>query len=144
MKREVSAGGLIVCPIHKQWYVLILKDMNETWTFPKGLIEKGERPEDAAAREIEEEVGIVDLKLIAPLPDVQYFYKRHTTIEKTVHYFVFVSMTRMKPKPQKEEGIREAQWVKMVRAIDMIGYRETNVKLLEETWKLLMLRTYKN
>lgn len=143
MKTEVSAGGVIVCSIHNQWYVLILKDMNDTWAFPKGLIEKGEKPEDAALREIKEEVEIAGLKLLTALPAIQYFYDGNGTIKKTVHYFVFQSHRRVRPHAQKEEGIREAKWVSIDRAIDMIGYRQTNVTLLEETWKLLQPLMYK-
>lgn len=142
MKTETSAGGLIVCSIRSKWYVLILRDMNETWTFPKGLIEKGEKPEDAALREIKEEVEIAGLKLLAALPPIQYFYERSGTIKKTVHYFVFQSQRRVRPHAQKEEGIREAKWVSIDRAINMIGYHQTNVALLEETWKLVKPQTY--
>ena len=144
MKTAMSAGGVIVSLIHNQWFVLILKDMNDTWTFPKGLIEEGERPVVAATREIKEEVAITNLILLAPLPSIHYVYKRHGTIKKTVYYFIFQSTVRTRPKVQKEEGIQEAQWVTIDKAIDMIGYRETNVTLLEEAWNLLQLRTYKN
>lgn len=144
MKTETSAGGVIVCAIRRQCYVLILKDMNNSWTFPKGLIEKDEKPQDAALREIREEVGMSNLKLVVPLTPIQYFYQRHGTINKTVQYFIFQSNIRVRPKVQKEEGIKVAKWVPIAKAIDMIGYRQTNVGLLEETWKLLVLRTYKN
>lgn len=144
MKTETSAGGIIVCHANNQWCVLIMKDMNDAWTFPKGLIEKDEKPQDAALREIKEEVGMSNLKFVAPLTPIQYFYQRHGTMKKTVHYFIFRSMVRIRPRVQKEEGIKEAKWVSISDAIDMIGYRETNVPLLEETWKLLQLRTYKN
>lgn len=133
-----------MCPIHNQWYVLILKDMNDTWTFPKGLIEKGEKAEDAAKREIKEEVRIFGIKLLAPLTPIQYVYQRSGTIKKTVRYFIFQSTTRARPNVQKEEGIQEALWVSIDQAIDMIGYRETNVTLLEETWKLLKRQTFKS
>lgn len=138
MKTEHSAGGVIVCRLRNaRNYVLILKDMNDTWTFPKGFIEKGELAEEAARREIKEEVGISGLKFQTPLPPIQYFYKRKGTIKKTVQYFVFLSDIRTKPNVQKKEGIHEARWVSFGKAIDMIGYRETNAGLLEETKKYL-------
>ena len=142
MKSESSAGGVIVCGANNQWFVLLLKDMNSTWTFPKGVIEKGERPEEAAAREIKEEVGITGLKLLAPLTPIQYFFKRNGTIHKSVQYFVFLATNRTKPVEQKEEGIQEARWLLIEKAMDMIGYRDTNVKILEETWMLLKPQTY--
>lgn len=137
MKTEVSAGGIVACKSKTGWYVLVLRDMNDTWTFPKGLIEKGEEPNEAAIREIHEEVSIGGLKLVAPLTPVQYVYERNGRIKKTVYYFVFQSSRRIRPKPQKQEGISDARWVKLTDATEIIGYRQTNVKLLEETWKLL-------
>lgn len=44
------------------WNVLILHARGE-WDFPKGRIEDGEMPLEAALREAEEETGILDLKL---------------------------------------------------------------------------------
>lgn len=138
MKTEHSAGGVIVSRIRNEWYILVLKDMNDTWTLPKGLIEKGESPEEAAAREIKEEVGITSLKLFSPLTPIQYTYKRNGLVKKTVQYFIFVAGIRTKPTVQKEEGIREARWMPIDKAIEIIGYRETNVGLLEETRLFLM------
>ncbi len=133
MKTQSSAGGLVVCRVDHQWYVLVIRDMNDTWTFPKGLIETGETPEVAAGREIHEEVGISGLTLRASLPPITYFYERSGRIKKTVQYFIFESPSRARPKPQKQEGISEERWVKLADATQMIGYRQTNVKLLEET-----------
>lgn len=133
MKTETSAGGVIVCAVDRTWYVLLLRDMNDTWTFPKGLIELGESPQEAAVREIGEEVGISDLILLRPLSPIRYTYKRNGIVHKTVHYFLFQAKTRIRPIVQKEEGIQEAKWVAIDEAMNIIGYRETNVRLLEET-----------
>lgn len=133
MKIETSAGGVIVCAVDLTWSVLLLRDMNDTWTFPKGLIESGESPQEAAVREIGEEVGISDLTLLGPLSPIRYTYKRNGVVHKTVHYFLFQSKTRTHPIVQKEEGIQEAKWVAIDEAMNIIGYRETNVRLLEET-----------
>lgn len=141
MKTARSAGGIIVCLEGGAWYVLLLRDMNDTWTFPKGMIEKGESPETAAVREIQEEVGISGLLLLGALGPIHYTYKRNGTVNKTVRYFVYQSLTRAKPVAQREEGIQEVRCVGLDEAINSIGYRETNVKLLEETWILLRRRT---
>lgn len=137
MKSEISAGGIVICQIHQTWYVLILKDMNSTWTFPKGLIEKGETPEEAATREIAEEVGITGLRLLSPLSPIQYIYQRNGKINKTVYYFVFVSKKRAHLTVQKEEGIHEAKWLPIDDAVSEIGYRQTNVALLAETKRFI-------
>jgi 8-oxo-dGTP pyrophosphatase MutT (NUDIX family) len=44
------------------WRLLVLRAHSE-WDFPKGRIESGEKPLEAALREAEEETGITDLEL---------------------------------------------------------------------------------
>ncbi|MCQ2322871.1 MAG: NUDIX domain-containing protein [Bacteroidales bacterium] len=73
---------------------------------PKGHIEKGETPEVAAVREVEEETGISDLKIIRELPATWHCYllSGNWTIKKTSWYLMTTS-SGMKNIPQREEGI---------------------------------------
>ncbi len=137
MKTEVSAGGVVVCKFRNSWQVLVMKDMNDTWTFPKGLIEKNESPKHAAVREVAEEVGLHHLTFARKLSDIEYFYKKNGLIHKSVHYYLFISKSRQPLRCQKEEGIREAGWVAFDKAVLRIGYRKTNVALLEKAHALL-------
>lgn len=137
MKQEISAGGVIVYRWAKKWQVLLLKDMNDVWTFPKGLIEKGESPETAAQREIAEEIGLSNLILREPLATIEYFYQRNGLIHKKVHYFLFESPKRQMPVCQKKEGITAAQWADLARALTLVGYPKTNIPLLQAAQKKL-------
>ena len=57
-----TAGGIV---LQKQTgKVLLVEQANQTWSLPKGHIDKGEDALDAAIREIKEESGITQLKLI--------------------------------------------------------------------------------
>ena len=48
----------------------------EYWDLPKGHIEKGEKPEDAAKRETEEETGLADIKFVKGFKEtIRYFFK---------------------------------------------------------------------
>jgi 8-oxo-dGTP pyrophosphatase MutT (NUDIX family) len=60
------AGGIIVNPDGK---VAVVNQFGNSWSLPKGHIEKGESPLDAAIREIEEETGIprTSLRFVRPL-----------------------------------------------------------------------------
>ena len=89
MKKEISAGGVIIKRSGKIVQVLLIKDMNGNWTFPKGVVEKGESHEDAAKREIFEETGLKNIILIQKLSPIHYAYQRNGLIHKTVHYFLF-------------------------------------------------------
>lgn len=137
MNTKISAGGVVVGKTGRSWTVLLLKDMNGNWTFPKGLIEKGEEPVAAAQREVEEEVGIKNLRLLREFPPIQYMYYREGLIKKTVHYFLFESTGKSVLKPQKEEGIRGAKWFRFPEALKVVGYAKTNRPLLEAAQKFL-------
>lgn len=133
MKREVSAGGVIV---RKNKDVLLLKDMNGAWTFPKGLIDDGETPEKACVREVKEEVGL-DVTISQRIDTIEYFFTRDELIYKTVDYFLCRYDGDAIPTPQKEEGITEVKWVPFEEAIKIIGYPKTNKALLEKAKALI-------
>ncbi|NQY23810.1 MAG: RNA pyrophosphohydrolase [Campylobacteraceae bacterium] len=43
-------------------------DIKDAWQFPQGGINEGETPEEALYRELEEEIGTSDIKIIAEYP----------------------------------------------------------------------------
>lgn len=138
MKTEVSSGGVIIKSNAHRPQVLLLKDTKGEWTFPKGLIDKGEDPLTTAKRECKEEVGITDLSLVSELTTISFWYTRNgEKIHKTVHYFLFRTNGEEVLIPQKEEGITEVKYVPFDQALEIIGYRDTNVGVLEKAKDLL-------
>ena len=79
---------------------------------PKGHIEKGEMPEQAALREVEEETGIDNLQIVKELPSTWHCYIEHEiwTLKRTYWYLMGTTET-IQPKPQTEEGITEIKLV---------------------------------
>lgn len=133
MKIEMSAGGVVYHKKGKGFEVLLLKDKNGNWTFPKGLIEDKEDKLGTARREISEEVGLKNTKFISDLPPIGYWYKwQQSLIKKTVYYFLFEAIGSEEPKPQAEEGIQEVKWFTPQKALAIIGYRKTNEPVLRE------------
>ena len=53
---SLSAGAIPIRAKNGSWEVLLLRSFRY-WDFPKGMVETGEDPWDAAIREIEEETG---------------------------------------------------------------------------------------
>lgn len=138
MREEISAGGVVFKKTEDKFYLLLLKDQNDNWTFPKGLIEPSEDPKEAAKREIGEETGITQIEFFKELTPIQYWYKwEGNLIKKTVHYFLFEAKREEAFKPQKEEGITEVRWFSSEEAYQMVGYPKTNKKILEEVFKEL-------
>lgn len=55
---RASAGGIVV---NKEGKVVLVEQHGNSWSFPKGGIEEGEEPLEAAMREIAEETGLKEL-----------------------------------------------------------------------------------
>jgi len=76
----------------KRTFLLLLSGLTkqELWEFPKGLIEKKERAQEAALREFAEETGIDQVELIPGFKKIlKYFYRRdEMLVGKTVTYFL--------------------------------------------------------
>lgn len=102
MKTEISAGGIVVRNIRGLWEVLVLQDMNDAWTFPKGKIDTGEMPRQAARREIQEEVGIRDIHMRRKLPAIHYIYIKKTALSAKPFTIIFLNQTGMKNSSIKQ------------------------------------------
>jgi len=102
-----AAGGLVQNPTGA---ILLIHRLGH-WDLPKGKLEDGEHPEDAALREVEEECGLSDLQLIRSLPKTwhTYFHEGHWKIKTTHWYHLFTEDSRL-PEPQASEGIEQAVW----------------------------------
>lgn len=59
-RRRFSAGVVIVRRMPEGWRYLLLR-VYRTWDFPKGGVEAGEAPLEAAVREVAEETALTDL-----------------------------------------------------------------------------------
>jgi 8-oxo-dGTP pyrophosphatase MutT (NUDIX family) len=57
----LSAGVVVARETSEGWRFLLLRAFNH-WDFPKGMVEAGEEPLDAAIREVREESLIADLE----------------------------------------------------------------------------------
>lgn len=82
------------------------------WDLPKGKIEKGESVEQAAIREVEEECGITQLKIIKPLIDTYHLYTLNDKLVlKQSIWFEMQTNDDSSLVPQLEENITAAQWM---------------------------------
>src|SRR3954447_15775259 len=91
MRREFSAGGVLVRRLQGEWVVAAIRPGGRqpgVWALPKGRIDEGERGEATALREVEEETGARG-RVVGKLGDVRYWFNwRGERIFKVVSFFL--------------------------------------------------------
>jgi len=125
-----QAGSIVVRLDAREPQVLLVTARRNprNWIFPKGHIEKGESPEQAALRETREEAG-VSASLIGPAGILEYGF---LGAKARVEYFL-VLFTREAGPP--EDG-RQRIWCGLDDALERLSYKNTR-KLLRKAWKQL-------
>jgi ADP-ribose pyrophosphatase YjhB (NUDIX family) len=126
-----AAGGLVLNP--KKELLFIYR--NNSWDLPKGCIENGESIETAAIREVEEECGIFNLKLIKPLTTTYHIYNRNGITLKETHWFLMTSDYNKELVPQIEEGITEVIFKNKKAVNKALKNSYANIKLVYDTYK---------
>ena len=119
---EVSAGGVVYRRAGDSIDVLICKDAGyHRWVLPKGLVGPGESFEQAAVREVEEEVGVRG-RLVQPLgePEKYIYTARGVRVFKTVHYFLLEYESGSEQDHDHE--MEEVRWTPLDSAIDTVAY----------------------
>jgi bis(5'-nucleosidyl)-tetraphosphatase len=96
MLTEHSAGAVIFHRENGGPLFLILKYEEGHWGASKGHVEKGESLEQTALREIREETGLTDLKLVPGFKtENHYFYQKDGQLSsKTVTFFLAEALSR--------------------------------------------------
>jgi 8-oxo-dGTP pyrophosphatase MutT (NUDIX family) len=91
VKREFSAGGVLVRRMRGRWFLAAIRPGGKpegVWALPKGLIGPGERAEETALREVAEETG-AEGTLMGKLGDIRYVYTwAGERIFKVVSFFL--------------------------------------------------------
>lgn len=124
LKVQTSSGGVIFrrkddCIE----IVMVTVKEGQVWCLPKGVIDKGELPEDTAIREVREEAGVRG-NIIEKLGEITYWYyikEEHAKCKKTVHFFL-MEYAEGNIKDHDQE-VNDAFWIPLDEAIKKAQYK---------------------
>jgi 8-oxo-dGTP pyrophosphatase MutT (NUDIX family) len=120
---EVSAGGVVV----RGGDVVVIVPTrraasgHKVLALPKGHVDPGETPAQAAEREVREEAG-VEADLVGELGEVRYWYQRDgRKIPKLVTFFLFAY--RAGDVADHDDEVEEARWIPLGEAARTLTYK---------------------
>jgi 8-oxo-dGTP pyrophosphatase MutT (NUDIX family) len=127
MRREFSAGGVLVRRLRGRWFVAAIRPGGKpagVWALPKGLIGSGEKPEVAALREVAEETGASG-RLVRKLGDVRYTYTwEGERVFKIVGFYLLRPVRgRLGDLPAgMDVEVAETRWLPLAEAPHALAY----------------------
>ena len=144
MLREISSGGVVVRKAADGWELAVIEPQREevkvcasaksdkkrhkqVLALPKGLVDPGEKAEEAALREVREETGITAVTL-AKLTDIKYVYVRTwgdgQRVFKIVSFYLmrYISGQIDDIAADMRIEVRQAQWVSLAEAPSRLAY----------------------
>ena len=123
---EVSAGGLVIDFSGTRGLLIGRIDHKDAsrerllWSLPKGHIEAGETPEQAAIREVQEETGITS-EITKSIGVIDFWFMAGgKRIHKTVHHFIFKEVSG-ELTPQITE-VDEVSWFPLAEIVERLAY----------------------
>ncbi|MBF9254298.1 NUDIX domain-containing protein [Pontibacter sp. 172403-2] len=132
-----AAGGLVL----KEGKILMIYRLG-VWDLPKGKLDKKEKVEAGALREVEEECSI-QVEVIGKLPKTwhSYAYKGKKILKKT-SWFVMNCTDDSLIKPQAEEFIEEVRWMTPEEVTEVLPKAYTSIAFIVQHY-LQSLKTGK-
>src|ERR1039458_313914 len=142
--REFSAGGVVLRKMRGRWFLAVIEphmtqpkkspkrsnrppEKTALVALPKGAIDKGEKPEQTAVREVSEETG-VQANLVAKLADIKYYYVRNwgdgARVFKIVSFYLLLYRSGRlgNISPEMRIEVQNAYWLPLEDAPKTLSY----------------------
>lgn len=129
--REATAGGIVFRYNKKgKLEILLIQDIKDRWTIPKGHVEEGETAQETAIREIGEEAGLFDLEPICWLGKIHFRYRRlNSLVLMTTQIYLMKTLTDGS-EIKKEDISKDIKWFDYHDALDVVEYEDIGKLML--------------
>ena len=120
---EHKAGAVVYAKHDGVIYVALVHDVFGYWTLSKGGVEEGESIEEAAVREIKEEIGL-DITISEKLGEIEYiaYPPDIGKVRKQVTFFLGKSEYQELALEKGSGGLDRASWFQLHEVVDLTVY----------------------
>jgi 8-oxo-dGTP pyrophosphatase MutT (NUDIX family) len=148
MVREISAGGIVLRKLRGRWNIAVIEPhmsrpkksakssakprkqiaSSAVIALPKGAIDQGEKPEQTALREVNEETGL-SADLLGKLADIKYVYVRQwgdrARVFKIVSFYLLLHRSGRidNISPEMRIEVQRAYWLPLDEAPKALSYK---------------------
>ncbi len=128
--RETTAGGIVFRRRDGNVEILLTQDHKDRWTIAKGHVEEGEVTRETAEREIQEETGLKEMRILDWLGKINFRYRRQSSLVLMTMHVYLVQAQGDTDDLKKEEWMNGIAWFSVADALDKIEYEDIGKLIL--------------